>query len=49
MPAPWWAAAILALAWLMIPALTEAGTEARTGGAAATDTVTSGSGETPRP
>ena len=34
MPAPWWAAAILALAWLLIPALTEAGSVARPGDAA---------------
>ena len=53
MPAPWWAAAILALAWLLIPALTDAGTEAgsvaRPGDAARATMADAGANEYRRP
>ena len=45
MPAPWWAAAILALAWLLIPALTEAGSVARPGDAARATMADAGANE----
>ncbi len=49
MPAPWWAAAILALAWLLIPALTEAGSVARPGDAARATMADAGANEYRRP